>query len=125
MFDFSWTTLLGLGGLSTAVLLGIAAYFLGAKYVVEALAPILKTAAEIIADILKKLWVGFQGLIDTVSDLMMVVLIVAATWFGTSMHYKMEIKDLNFVHKQQLGKCKIADKPQTEGNGWFPFDFLR
>lgn len=124
MFSLDWTTLLGFGGLSTAALLGVAAYFLGAKYVVEALTPLLKGAAEGLVELTKLLWRGFKGLVDTVSDLLMVILIVAATWFGTSMHYKMEIKDLKFVHQQELAKRgKAPSKVQTEGNGWFPFDF--
>lgn len=122
MFDFGIGTLLGFGGITSAVLVGVAAYFLGAKAVVEALAPLLKGAAEGLVALAKLLWKGFQGLIDTVSDLLMVLLLVAATWFGTSMHYKMVIKDLNFVHKQEL--AKVGKKPkQTQEGGFWPFEW--
>jgi len=119
MFDFSILSWLGIGGISTAVLLGVAGYFLGAKAVVETVLP---PVVQGIVTVCKALWAGFQGLIDTVSDLMMVILLISATWFATSMHYKMEIKDLNFVHKQQLSKCRLPDKPQEEGRYW-PFNW--
>ncbi len=122
---FSFTTWLGLGGLGTLGLLGVAGYFLGARAVVEALAPLLKGAAEGLVELSKLLWKGFQGLIDTVSDLMMVILLVTATWFATSVHYKSEIKDIKFIHKQELAKVGKKPRETQEGNGWFPFDILR
>lgn len=126
MFDFSWLSWLGIGGLGTAGVLGLAAYFLGAKYVVEAMSPILKKVAEIAADGLGMLWTGLKGLFDTVGDFFMVLLLIAGTWTVATAQYKLELKDTKFVHAQELAKCgKKSKQPATGGNGIFPFDFLR
>lgn len=121
MFDFGILGWLGFSGGLSAVALGAAAYFLGAKFVVEALSPILKSVATIAADVLSQAWVALKGLFDTVSDFFGVIMIVAFVYLFTAAHYRLEIKDIKFTHAQQLSKCQSSDEPASGGNGWFPF----
>lgn len=122
MFDLSWTSWLGLGGLGTAGILGVAAYFLGAKYVVEALAPLLKFAVELVIDSIKAFGRGMKGLIDNLSDLVTLVVVVFMTFAATSFHYKMQIKDIKFVHQQEMAK-KGRTPQQTQEGGFWPWEW--
>lgn len=118
MFDLSWTSWLGLGGLGTVGLIAVAGYFLGAKAVVEALAPILKFLAETAVEALKAFGRGVKGLIDNLSDLLTLAVIVFMTFAATSFHYKMQIKDLQFVHQQEMAKRGKTPKQVQEGGFW-------
>ena len=122
MFDLSWTSLLGLTGLGSIGILGLAAYFLGLRAVVEAVMefakPILRFAAETLVKGLQAFGRGLKGLIDNLSDLVTLAVVVFMTFAATTGYYKMQIKDIQFIHKQEMAKVGKKPKQIQEGGFW-------
>lgn len=129
-----WGWLKLLGGLS-AVGVAVAAYFLGAGKVVEALTPLVKGAAEGVVAFVSALWDGFLDMADNAQSLLFVATAVfCSAWYFNNAadlrkcnedlkHAKTEARKLKTV-KQSPAKAspkvvqKSGSKFQEPTNIW-------
>lgn len=121
---WGWAKLLG--GLS-AIGAVVAAYFLGAGKVVEALTPLVKGAAEGVVAFVSAIWNGFLDMADNAQSLLFVATaVVCSAWYFNNAadlrkcnedlkHTKTEVRQLKVV-KQSPSKAspKVVQSPSSK-----------
>lgn len=102
------------GGIS-GILLAVAAYLLGAKAVVEALAPILKGVSEFIVEFFKTVLTGLKETFDSFAQIVFLgTVIVCSAWYFNDIEALRKCEDALLVQKSTVKKLQAKSKPSNK-----------